>query len=402
MAGCETVPAPKKVSVIGSHDGALFNQAGLDYIDEMMETAIAEGRIPSAISMLAHEGEIIWLETAGDMGPGVPMRRDAIIPLASVGKMYTATAAMILIERGVIAFDDPVSKYIPEFADVKIEVTNEADETHLVAPDRPITVRHLLTHATGLNINGNEFWAAWDANVGKTTTTHLARDIAAMPLRSQPGERYYYGPTGAAYEVLGAVIETASGQTLEEFMIDNIFDPLGLEDTVFYMPEDKADRLPAFYRKKDGVLELSRAHGEDFPRSTFFHGGGGVQSAPEDIARFTRMFLEGGVVDGIRILKAETISQMMSDQLGDLAPSRWQTIGLSWGFGAAVRGGGAGDAPGLPDQYGWVGGGYAKLWIDPKKKLVAYIAFPMDPPGDNGLLSEFDQRVNAAMVGSQE
>jgi CubicO group peptidase (beta-lactamase class C family) len=380
--------------------GGGFSQEGLDAIQEMMETAITDGRISAGIAMVARDGKIAWLGTAGEMEPGIPMRDDAILPLASVGKMFTATAAMILYERGVISLDDPVSKYIPEFAHVRVGVTDEDGATSLVAPETPITVYHLLTHTGGLTVTGDEFWAAWDTHTGNTTTTHFARALAAMPLHSQPSAQFQYGQTGALYEVLAAVIEIASDQTLEAFMTENIFEPLGLEDSYFYLPDEKSDRLPAVYRRVDDVLQLDRARGEEFPRSTFFHGGGGVRSAPEDILRFARLFLEGGSVDGVRVLEAETIELMMSDHLGEKAPERWKSRGLSWGFGAAVQYSEDDIGSGAPGQYGWVGGGFAKLWVDPEQRLIAYFNFPLNPPGDNELLAEFEERVNAAMTDS--
>lgn len=375
----------------------VFTPDGIKAIEGMMEQAVMDRRITAAIAMLALDSEIVWLGTVGEMKPGTPMRSDAILPLASVGKMYTATAAMILFERGLIALDDPVSKYIPEFADARVQITDEAGQTKLVAPDRPITIFHLLTHTGGLTVDGDEFWATWNAHVGKTTTTHFARGLAALPLQSQPGDRFAYGQTGASYEVLGAVIEISSGQTLERFMTENIFVPLGLDNSYFYLPPEKSERLPEVYRKVDGELQLDRALGEDFPRSTFFHGGGGVRSAPADIQKFGRLFLNGGTVDGIRILKAETVAMMMTDQLGDKAPEQWKPRGLSWGFGAAVEHSTEDAEAGIPAKYGWVGGGFAKLWIDPRRKIIAYINFPLAPPGDNALLMEFEERVEAAM-----
>jgi CubicO group peptidase (beta-lactamase class C family) len=378
-----------------------FSQEGQDSVQEMMETAIADGRITAGIAMVARDGKISWLGTAGEMEPGVPMQDDAILPLASVGKMFTATAAMILIEREIVALDDPVSKYIPEFADVKIQVTGDDGTTFLMIADGPITVYHLLTHTSGLTVTGDEFWAAWDKYTENTTTTHFARALAAMPLKAQPGAQFEYGQTGAAYEVLGAVIEIASGQTLEAFMTENIFEPLDLADSYFYLPDEKSERLPAVYRRVDGTLQLDRPRGEDFPRSTYFHGGGGVRSAPQDILRFARLFLEGGAVDGVRILQAETVAQMMSDQLGEKAPDRWKAAGLSWGFGAAVEYSEDDIGSGTPGQYGWVGGGFAKLWVDPKERLIAYFNCPLNPPGDNQLLGEFEERVEAAMMSSE-
>jgi len=368
-----------------------FSGKDLTTIQKMMDTAIRDGRIQSGIAALARGDRIFWLGTAGDMGPGIPMCEDAIIPLASAGKMYTAVAAMILSEQGVISLDDPVSKYIPEFADVVIEVTHPSGETNLEAPKTPITIYNLLTHTGGLQITGDSFWTAWNAHSEQTTTTDLARALAKLPLQSQPGERFEYGPTGASYEVLGAVIEISSSQTLEAFMIANIFEPLGLNNTYFYLPEEKSDRMPAFYRSVDGRLHLERPFGVDFSRTTFFHGGGGVEASPQDIARFMQLFLNKGMVDGVRLLSPETVHLMMTDHIGEKSPF---SNGLSWGLGAAVLV----TEQGEPMQYGWVGGGYATIWVDLSEKLFAYFAFPVMPPGDNALLNEFRRLVYTALV----
>ncbi|MGQ0384734.1 MAG: serine hydrolase domain-containing protein [Gammaproteobacteria bacterium] len=349
-----------------------FSDAGLAAIRELVDGAVQDGRIPSAVVMLARDGRITWLHTAGDMGPGVPMRSDAIIPLASVGKIHTAVAAMMLVERGAVSLDDPVARFIPEFA--------------RLSPDAPVTIRHLLTHTGGLTVSGDGFTSAWNAHAGRTTATEFARALAVLPLQSQPGEKYDCGRTGASYEVLGAVIEIASGQTLEAFMQRNLFGPLGLCDTHFYLPEGKAARMSAFYRRADGALKLERAHAEGRRRSTFFHGGGGVESSAQDLARFSRLFLEGGTVDGVRILRPESVAMMMSDQLGVRTPFPG---GLSWGFGASVRVSG----PGVVTQYGWSGGGYATFIIDTLERTTAYFAFPLLPPGDNALLTEFRRLV---------
>lgn len=382
--------------------GASDLQAGVDSIQALLDDAVATGQIPAAIAMLSRHGEIAWIGTAGTMAAGVPMRDDAILPLASVGKMFTATAAMILYERGKLALDEPVTRYIPEFADVMVGVPGDDGVQTLVPAETPITVRHLLTHTSGLVMTGDEFWAVWDAHVGKTTTTDFARDLARLPLHAQPGAVFHYGQTGAAYEVLGAVIEIASGQTLEEFMHEQIFGPLGLDDASFYLPEEKAKRLPEIYRRVDDELVLDRALGEDFSRSTFFHGGGGVRAAPTDLHRFAGLFLNGGVVDGVRLLQADTVRMMMSDQLGDLAPPHWRERGRSWGFGAAVQHGTDDRGASILEQYGWVGGGFAKLWVDPRHRLVAYVNFPLTPPGDNDLLAEFEKRVYAVLHASND
>ncbi len=350
----------------------LFVESDLAAIEGLMQTAILEGRTTAATVLLARDGEVLLLKTAGEMGPGVPMRDDAIAPLASIGKMYTATAAMILVERGRIALEDPVNKYIPEFAALG-----------------PITIFHLMTHTAGLTVNGNDFWNAWAAHTEKTTTTAMAKALAALPLQSQPGERFEYGGTGAHYEVLAAVIEIASGQTLEAFMAENIFRPLGLGDTSFYLTPEQAKRRAAIYKSADGVLQLVRPMGDPDVRTAYFYGGGGVQSTPRDVLRFARLFLHGGEVDGVRILKPESVRQMMSDQLGSRAPGP-----MSWGFGAAVQVGPDGEVA----QYGWTGGGFAVLWVDPKLNLIVYFTMPLTPPGDNNLLNDFRRLVYRSLA----
>jgi CubicO group peptidase (beta-lactamase class C family) len=371
-----------------------FSQEGLDNIQGFIDAAVKQDTIPSAIAMIARDERIVWLGTAGDMEPGVPMRRDAIIPLASVGKMYTATAAMILYERGMISLDDPVSNYIPEFADVVVEVADESGATTLVEPESPPTIFHMLTHTGGIKSDGDAFWAARSAHAGKTTARDLARALAKLPLQSQPGERFSYGVTGSSYVVVAAIVETLSEQTLEEFMFENIFNPLGLRETFFYISDEKSSQLPAFYRKTDDGLQVQRALGEDFPRSTYF-GSGGVMSSPQDILKFATIFLNGGESQGVRILKAETIAMMMRDQLGELAS--FQDPTMSWGFGAGVRMANRLTDQAQMQQYGWAGGNYAMLWVDPAQKLVGYFAFPLDPPGDLGLLLQYQQMVYGAV-----
>ncbi len=356
----------------------------------MLDRAVAEGRIPAGIAMLAEGKEIRWIKTAGEMEPGIPMRSDAILPLASIGKLFTATAFMILVERGELALDDPVSRYIPEFSEAQVARQNPAGEAALTPLIKPVTLYHLLTHTGGLQVSGDAFWSVWDKHVGKTTTTEFARDLIKLPLVAEPGTEFDYGQTGASYEVLAAVIEIVSKQTLEAFMQANIFVPLGMHDSCFYVPADKAKRLPAIYRMTNGVLTLERPAGEDFSRSTFFNGGGGVRSSPLDILKFSRLFLEGGMVDGTRILQSESVSMMMTDQLGDLAPARWQENGRSWGFGSAISYRVLAGGERKFRHYGWIGGGFSQLIIDPEEALVGYIGFPLDSPGDFDLLSEFE------------
>lgn len=392
LAGCQTAASTNMQTMSDPElpPEAESSQADLARIQQFMDAAVEQGRIPSSIAMIARDDELLFLETAGEMGPGTPMQRDAIIPLASLGKMYTATAAMILVERGVIALEDPVSRFIPEFADARVEETDQDGDVSLVPLATPVTVRHLLTHTGGLHVRGNSYWDVWNVHAGETTTTDFARALAALPFASQPGTSFDYGYTGGSYEVLAAVIEIASGQTLEAFMSESIFEPLGLEDTYFYIPVEKQDRLPAFYRTVDGALELDRAQGNEYPRTAYFFGGGGVKASAHDIQRFARLFLNGGSVDGVQILRAETVSMMMTDQLGEIVAFEGRR---GWGFGAAIEAK-TSDGTGMTSIYGWNGGGYSVLWVDPELELIAYFVFPLSSPGDNELTAEYRQLVD--------
>ncbi len=338
-----------------------------DDVQALLDQAVADQRIPSAVAFLARDDEILWQVTSGEFSPGVPMRQDAIMPLASVGKMFTAVAAMILIERGDLHLNDLVSDLVPGFPS-----------------DAGITVHHLLTHTAGMTVDGSEFWDVWDKHVGVTTTTVFAADLANLP-RTEPGTQFGYGQTGASYEVLGAVIENVSGSTLEAFMEDNIFNKLGLDDSSFYIPESQAYRLPTVFVRTEAGLDIFRKQGEDFSRSTFFHGGGGVRSSTADVHRFARMLLNKGTLDQVHILDSSTVDTMMTNQVAGKVPERWRQRGLGWGYGAAVT-----YKDGTLQQYGWVGGGFAKLFLDIPNRLIGFICFPLTPPGDNGLLHEFE------------
>lgn len=372
-----------------------FSEDALATIQAFMDAAVAERRANSAIAMLARGSKDRWVGVAGEMGAGIAMRPDAIVPLASVGKVFTATATMILLERETIRLDDPVSDYIPEFRELGIESLSDGGRVDVAAPDRPVTIRHLLTHTSGLRVSGNRYWDIWNPHAGSTTTTDFSRALATLPMASQPGEAFQYGHTGGAYEVLAAVITIASGQTLEAFLNDNLFSPLGMDGTYFYLPDEQLARRPAIYRVGENGLEVDQPMGEPWPRSTYFFGGGGVESTAADLHRFGSMLLSGGEFEDVRILRSETVRLMMQDQLG---PLEGLSDGRRWGFGAAVRYEIGEDGTPVLAQYGWEGGGSASFWIDPRSDLIAYIAFPLSPPGDSELLDGFRSLVYSVLA----
>lgn len=350
--------------------------ADIAALDRWSASVIEDHDIPAVVAFVADDDRMIWTTARGEYEPGVPILAEAILPLASVGKIYTATAAMILVDRGLIELDAPVADYLPGFGDENGDVT----------------VRHLLTHTSGLGVSGDGFWDIWDTHFGATTTRDFALALSGLPRNGPAGERFEYGYTGANYEVLAAVVESASGETLEAFLTREVFEPLGLDSTYFYITESEAGRLPAIYALEDGIPVSRRARGEEWPRSAYFAGGGGISSSMADIHRFARLFTSDGSVDGHRILSQASIDAMTSDQLGTVA---WSP-GLSWGFGGAVP---DGTAPGSRAVYGWIGGGFAQLWIDRANGRTYFTAMPLDPPGEPDLLESFRQAAGLTVPG---
>lgn len=231
-------------------DSAVVRQAGfsperLDRLRAMLESEVDAGRLGSGVGLVSRDGRIVYLGTVGVAAPNVPMFADAIMRLASVGKGFTAVAALILYERGELDLDDPVAQYIPAFRESRVALVDADGDTTLVAPAEPVAIRHLLTHTGGLNLSSDGFEQAWMATQARTTTLDLAERIACLPMPAHPGEAFEYGYYGSSYEVLAAVIEVVSGETLEAFFGENLFRPLGMTDSHFWVPEEKLEQRPA-------------------------------------------------------------------------------------------------------------------------------------------------------------
>lgn len=376
-----------------------FSAARLARIGEMLRSEVEAGRVGSAVALVARDGRVAFLEGYGEAAPGIPMRTDAIARLASVGKGFTAVAAMVLYERGLLNLDDPVSDYVPAYAETRVAGSRPDGARALVEPDRAVTVRDLLTHTSGLTVTGEAFEEAWAATNASTTTRDLAERIARIPMASQPGERFDYGAYGSQYEVLAAVIEAASGRTLEEVFDEEIFGPLEMMDSHFWVPDPKRDRLATIYRYRNGELGVALPRGEETPRTTFLSGGGGVRSTVADVLRFGRMLLNGGELDGVRILSPKSVALMRTDQVGHLRP--WGQEEWGWGFGFSVRRRVRDGDIGTAGTFGWNGGSGAQYWVDPVEGIVAVLLTPTMPPPRWDVFERFDRLVYAAIERSR-
>lgn len=364
-------------------------------IGTWMQAEVDAGRVPGAVVMVARDGKLVYFTAAGKQDPARPdpMRSDTIFRIYSMSKPIVAAAAMMLVEEGKLQLNAPVSRYIPSFANVrvgveKIDPATGAKSLELVPARRAMTVQDLLRHTSGITYGvfgtfGNELVekAYRDAGVAsnvrsadpaaKFTTAELAEKLAALPLSYQPGSTWNYG---FSTDVLGRVLEVATGQSLYTVLRTRLLDPLGMKDTSFFVTEPARQARIAEALPDD--VETATIRSVRVPHS-LESGGGGLVSTAQDYARFLQMMLAGGVLEGRRYLSPKTIEYMASDHLGTaVAPGSLYLPGPGYGFGLgfAVRKS-AGEAPsiGSPGEYYWGGGGGTYMWVDPKTRLFAIL-----------------------------
>ena len=354
-------------------------------IDQMLETAIEEGQVPGAVALVARDGKIVYHKAFGEADAGGrELEKDAIFRIASQTKAITATAVMMLWEQGMFQLDDPISRYLPEFGEAQVLDTVYADGTYDTRPaTAPITIRHLLTHTSGLGygvIDGDARFRKIYADAGVTdlftteeiTIKESVAKLAKLPLHHDPGTAYVYSE---GLDVLGYFIEVLSGEPLDEYFRNHIFEPLGMEDTWFYLPESKHDRLVAIQRPTDGDFENypTTFYDPDYPKKgagAFFSGGAGLSSTAEDYATFLQMYLNGGEMNGVRLLSRTTIKSIMSHQLGDL----WnpgQYYGLA--FGVVDAEGQARGGNGSVGTFTWGGYFNTQYFADPEERVIGIL-----------------------------
>ncbi|MFO7924494.1 MAG: serine hydrolase domain-containing protein, partial [Bacteroidales bacterium] len=338
-----TPAAAQTVSVInspplseGSAERVGMSPERLARIDNILENAIGNGNIPGAVALVARDGEIIYHKAFGmaDNQSGRTIKKDDIFRIASMSKAITSTAVMMLWEEGKFRLDDPVSGYIPEFRNPQVlETFNHNDTSYTTTEaDREITIRHLLTHTSGLGygiIDGDDRFRMIYRKAGiidlfttdNITIGENVRRLAGLPLHHHPGEKYTYSE---GLDVLGYFIEVISGMPFDRFLRERIFDTLGMDDTWFYLPEEKTARLVPVQEKSESgewVHYSSDYYDPDYPvkgAGRFFSGGAGLSSTAKDYANFLQMYLNGGELNGIRILSRTTVKSIMANQIGDL------------------------------------------------------------------------------------
>jgi CubicO group peptidase (beta-lactamase class C family) len=357
---------------------------------------VKDGRLAGAVVLVARRGKVAYLRTFGerDVAAHAPMTEDTCFRIASQTKALVSVGAMILQEEGKLLISDPVGKYIPEFQKTKVAVLKPGGYD-VVDAKRPITIRDLLTHTSGVSYGDGPAKEAWQ-KAGITGWYFADRDepvaatvtrMAALPFDSQPGEKYVYG---YSTDILGVVVERASGKPLDEFLRTRLFEPLKMRDTYFYLPPDRAGRLATVYAATDGGKFERAPDGGHWPVSgqgayvegprKSFSGGAGIVSTAGDYARFLQMMLSGGELEGARVLGRKTVELMTVDHLGPIEfPNKGQGFGL--GF-SVVKDLGLRGAPGSFGEFGWGGAYHSTYWVDPQEQLVVVYFTQLIPAKD--------------------
>ncbi len=359
----------------------------LDLIGDMCNQAIQNGEVPGIVALVARGGKIVYYKAFGkaDNASGRNMKQDDIFRIASQSKAITSTAVMMLWEEGRFRLDDPISKYIPEFDKGQVLDTMYPDGTYTTVPvNKPITIRHLLTHTSGLGygvIDGDERFKKMYNKAGITdlfTTENISigesvKKLAKLPLHHQPGEKFTYSE---GLDVLGYFIEIVSGMPFDRFLRTRIFDPLGMNDSWFYLPEAKSSRLVSIQKKENNswIKYPTTFYDPDYPikgARRFFSGGAGLSSTAKDYATFLQMYLNNGELNGIRLLSRTTIQFMMANQIGNLMGDSGSFYGLA--FGVLDQKGEDMGGSGSEGTFNWGGDFNTQYFADPKEKVIGIL-----------------------------
>jgi len=364
-------------------------------IGPAMQALVDSGRTAGVMTLVARRGQVVhWQATGWRVLGEDRLEPDDVFRIYSMTKPVTSVAVMMLIDQGRLTLDTPLADVLPQFADVQVW-----DQGRLRAPARPILIRHLLTHTAGLGYG----------DIGRTPVDSLYREarlgvwgsagnltqtvdaIARQPLIFDPGTRFNYS---MGIDVLGRVVEVVSGMTLEDFFRDHIFEPLGMDDTGFQVDAEDLPRFTAAYAPSpQGLRENESATtGTHTQPAAWFSGGAGLTSTASDYLRFASMLLNDGELDGVRLLRAETVRMMRTNQLPpELTPTPIAGPNHGWGYGFAVSVG-----PQHPGQFRWIGIIGTTFWVDPAEDLIVFAWQQLRPNGQ----SPIENRVADIVYGA--
>jgi CubicO group peptidase (beta-lactamase class C family) len=372
-----------------SPEQAGLSRDRLNRINSVMREHVEAGHLTGASGLLVRNGKVVFRENWGDYKP------DTIVRMYSMTKAVTGVAAMMLYEEGRFSLTEPLSKYLPEFT--KMTVAHESTDAagkriyYTTPAEHPITIRDLFRHTTGLDYagpkdeNGEPAYKKLEVSGGAPQVpfnlAEAVKRLATAPLNDEPGTKFRYG---YSIDVLGRLVEVVSGKTLDRFFEDRIFRPLAMNDTAFFVPEEKWKRLAVLYSpKRGGGIERSTSSAQDSfkQKPALLLGGAGLVSTLDDYARFCMMLMNDGELEGVRILSRKSVELMRSDHLGNLP--RAGLVGEGYGFGltfAVNLGPGKAATVGSQGEYYWGGAAGTSFWIDPKEHMFGVFLIQVLPP----------------------
>lgn len=394
-----------------------MSEGDLDAIPGKFDQLLESEKLAGLITVVARDGEVVHFEAFGSMDAerDKPMQHDTIFRMYSMTKPVTGVAVMILEEEGKLALTDPVSKYIPEFADLEVLVEQEGKEPFTVPAQAPMTIWHLMTHTSGLTYgfqpgtlpqmyNENGVNPSGDSGL---TLEEFAKRAASMPLLFEPGSRWHYS---VAMDVLGRIVEVASGQRYGDFLDARIFEPLGMKDSGFRVTDEQLPRFAANYGPAKAPKELI-----DDPQTSPYRkvpsldsGGGGMVGTASDYLRFAQMLLNGGELEGVRILSEESVDEMTTNQLPKglgtapvvLFPGI-EFAGMGFGYcGSATMDGYERTLFGGPGVYSWGGAASTDFWIDREEQIVGMVLTQLMPTATYPTRQIFQSSVYEALEKS--
>jgi CubicO group peptidase (beta-lactamase class C family) len=377
-----------------------FSAERLQRVNQFIERTMQAGEISGGVTLVARNGHIVHLQAQGvmDVQSRQPMKTDTIFRIASMSKPVAATALLMMVEEGKVRLDDPVSRYLPSYKDLKVAVPRVAraplPNFYTVPVEREVTVLDLLTHTSGL-MSGPIGTAAGNAAFSKRHTLGLkwVDNLGAdTPLEFQPGTRWAYSAV-AGLDVVARIVEIVSGQNFNDFLQQRLFGPLGMKDTFFWPTDAQRARLVTSYGFADGKL-TPRENADSMSSPVYYSGGGGLMSSAESYARFAMMLANGGELNGVRILSPATVKLMGSQIISDALPGR--RAGEGYGLGVRhVSDRAARRTLVNSGSFGWSGAYGTHFWVDPSQKLVAILM--LQTPGQQRT-DDFETAVMQALV----
>lgn len=399
---CAAAPLPR----VAQPEEVGLSSERLERLARVTQEHINSGRLPGAVILLARYGKIAYFASFGyrDRAREAPMTTDAIFRIYSMTKPITSVAVMMLHEEGKLQLSDPVSRYLPELTRLKVGIETTDEKTghkrfETVAAQREITIHDLLRHTSGFtsgrlgkDSHVNKLYR--EAKIGNRadTSAEFVTKLSQLPLLCQPGTRWEYGVSTA---VLGRLVEVLSGQSLGAFFAERIFRPLGMQDTGFYVPADKLDRVAQPWARPDGPPMTRRFDVAAVP--TFQSGSDGLVSTAFDYLRFAQMLLNGGELHGVRLLGRKTVEFMTADHLGRIP---YPVPGMGFGLGFQVRRNvGVASLPGSVGEYGWAGNAGTLFWNDPQERFIAIYMIQVSSEDRLALRNQFKSLVSQAIIG---